>query len=161
MGPTATGLGEIFMWTVESDPTARTADGLPYTPTDLREIQDWIIKPQLRTVPGVTDINTIGGYRKQYHVTPDPARLIAHGLSLHDSSWRSSATAIPAAAIAHRGNLRALGRISGREIAGSWSPPATACKSTSTTSRRSGGVWICAGAATGNGRRSCSAPRSC
>ena len=84
MGPISTGLGEIFMWTVEADSAARTADGVPYTPTDLREVQDWIIKPQLRTVPGVTDVNTIGGYRKQYHVTPDPSRLIAYGLTLHD-----------------------------------------------------------------------------
>jgi cobalt-zinc-cadmium resistance protein CzcA len=84
MGPIATGLGEIFMWTVEAGAHARKADGAPYTPMDLREVQDWIIKPQLRTVPGVTEINTIGGYRRQYHVTPDPNRLIAYGLTLHD-----------------------------------------------------------------------------
>ncbi len=84
MGPIATGLGEIFMWTVEAKPGARRADGSPYTSTDLREIQDWIIKPQLRTVRGVTEVNTIGGYRKQYHVTPDPVRLVAYGLTLHD-----------------------------------------------------------------------------
>ncbi len=84
MGPIATGLGEIFMWTVEADSAARKADGSLFTSTDLREIQDWIIKPQLRTVPGVTEVNTIGGYRKQYHVTPDPARLIAYGLTFHD-----------------------------------------------------------------------------
>ncbi len=84
MGPIATGLGEIFMWTVESDTTARRPDGGRITPTDLREIQDWVIKPQLRTVEGITDINTIGGYRKQYHVTPDPNRLMAFGLSFHD-----------------------------------------------------------------------------
>ncbi len=84
MGPIATGLGEIFMWTVESKPEARRPDGKPYTATDLREIQDWIVKPQLRTVAGVTDINTIGGYKKQYHVTPDPTRLVAYGLTFHD-----------------------------------------------------------------------------
>ena len=84
MGPIATGLGEIFMWTVEADSMVRRPEDPPITPTDLREIQDWIIKPQLRTVPGVTEVNTIGGYRKQYHVTPDPARLIAYGLTLHD-----------------------------------------------------------------------------
>lgn len=84
MGPIATGLGEIFMWTVEARPEARKPSGLSYTPTDLREIQDWVIKPQLRTVEGVTDINTIGGYRKQYHVTPDPNRLVAYGMTLHD-----------------------------------------------------------------------------
>ncbi len=84
MGPIATGLGEIFMWTVEANPGALRPDGAPYTATDLREVQDWIIKPQLRTVPGVTEVNTIGGYRKQYHVTPDPSRLIAYGLTLRD-----------------------------------------------------------------------------
>mgnify|MGYP002040141040 FL=1 len=46
MGPISTGLGEIYMWTVESKPGALKPDGKPYTPTDLREIQDWIIKPQ-------------------------------------------------------------------------------------------------------------------
>jgi heavy metal efflux system protein len=84
MGPIATGLGEIFMWTVEAEPGAVKPGGAPYTPTDLREVQDWVIKPQLRTVPGVTEINTIGGYRKQYHVTPDPNRLTFYGLTLHD-----------------------------------------------------------------------------
>jgi cobalt-zinc-cadmium resistance protein CzcA len=84
MGPIATGLGEIFMWTVEARPEARKADGTPYTATDLREIQDWVIKPQLRTVPGVTEVNSIGGYRKQYHVTPDPTRLQSYGLTFHD-----------------------------------------------------------------------------
>ncbi|MGH8727954.1 MAG: efflux RND transporter permease subunit, partial [Burkholderiales bacterium] len=84
MGPIATGLGEIYMWTVEPKEGARKPDGGAYTPTDLRTIQDWIVRPQLRNIPGVTDINTIGGYVKQFHVTPDPAKLIAYGLSLHD-----------------------------------------------------------------------------
>jgi cobalt-zinc-cadmium resistance protein CzcA len=83
MGPISTGLGEIYLWTVEAKP-ARKADGTPYTPTDLREIQDWIIKPQLRNVPGVTEINTIGGYAKEYHVAPEPQRLAAYGLTLQD-----------------------------------------------------------------------------
>src|SRR3546814_18827606 len=51
------------------------SDGTPYTATDLREIQDWIIKPQLRNVSGVTEINSIGGYNKEYQVAPLPARL--------------------------------------------------------------------------------------
>jgi cobalt-zinc-cadmium resistance protein CzcA len=84
MGPTSTGLGEIFMWTVESAEGALKADGTPYTPTDLREIQDWIIKPQLRNVPGVNEINTVGGYVKQYQVAPYSDRMIARGLSLKD-----------------------------------------------------------------------------
>ena len=81
MGPIATGLGEIYMWTVEADSGATRPDGLPYTAMDFREAQDWIVKPQLRTVPGVTEVNTIGGYVKQYHVTPDPAKLVAHGMT--------------------------------------------------------------------------------
>jgi len=82
LGPIATGLGEIYMWTVEAKEGALKPDGTPYTPTDLREIQDWIIKPQLRTVAGVTEINTIGGYAKEYQVAPWPEQLVAHGLSL-------------------------------------------------------------------------------
>ena len=84
MGPISTGLGEIFMWTVEAVEDARKADGTPYTSTDLREIQDWIIKPQLRNVPGVTEINTIGGYAKEFQVAPLPDKLVAHGLTLQD-----------------------------------------------------------------------------
>ncbi|WP_426197041.1 CusA/CzcA family heavy metal efflux RND transporter [Massilia sp. DWR3-1-1] len=82
MGPISTGLGEIYLWTVESEPGAKKPDGTPYSLTDLREIQDWIIKPQLRNVKGVTEINSIGGYAKEYHVTPDPAKLASYGLTL-------------------------------------------------------------------------------
>ncbi|HEY0846095.1 MAG TPA: CusA/CzcA family heavy metal efflux RND transporter [Noviherbaspirillum sp.] len=84
MGPIATGLGEIYMWTVEAQPGAKKLDGTPYTSTDLREIQDWIIKPQLRNVPGVTEINSMGGYAKEYQVSPDPAQLASYGLTLSD-----------------------------------------------------------------------------
>lgn len=84
LGPTSTGLGEIYMWTVEAKEGAKKADGSPYTPTDLREIQDWIIKPQLRNVPGVTDINTIGGFAKEYQVAPIPEKLTSYGLTLKD-----------------------------------------------------------------------------
>lgn len=82
LGPIATGLGEIYMWTVEAKPGALKADGTPYTPTDLREIQDWIVKPQLRTVPGVTEINTIGGQAKAFQVAPWPDKLVAYGITL-------------------------------------------------------------------------------
>ena len=84
MGPVSTGLGEIFLWTVEAEDGARKEDGTPYTPTDLRVIQDWIIKPQLRNVPGVAEINTIGGFARQYLVAPDPRRLAAYRLTLGD-----------------------------------------------------------------------------
>ncbi len=84
MGPISTGLGEIFMFTVEPESGATKADGAAYTPTDLREIQDWVVRPQLRNLPGVTEVNTIGGFVKQFHVTPHPDRLLAYGLTLHD-----------------------------------------------------------------------------
>ncbi|MES2624256.1 MAG: CusA/CzcA family heavy metal efflux RND transporter, partial [Pseudomonadota bacterium] len=84
MGPIATGLGEIFLYTVEAQPGAIQPDGSPYDSTALREIQDWIIKPQLALVPGVTEINTIGGFEKQYHVTPDPTALLRWQLSMTD-----------------------------------------------------------------------------
>nr|WP_172687588.1 CusA/CzcA family heavy metal efflux RND transporter [Pseudomonas syringae]ARO44852.1 Cobalt-zinc-cadmium resistance protein CzcA; Cation efflux system protein CusA [Pseudomonas syringae pv. actinidiae] len=84
MGPISTGLGEIFLWTVEAEDGARKEDGTPYTPTDLRVIQDWIIKPQLRNVPGVAEINTIGGFAKQYLIAPDPKKLAAYKLTLKD-----------------------------------------------------------------------------
>ncbi|MGY4819334.1 efflux RND transporter permease subunit [Pseudomonas chlororaphis subsp. piscium] len=84
MGPISTGLGEIFFWTVEAEPGALKEDGTPYTPTDLRVIQDWVIAPQLRNVPGVAEINTIGGFAKLYQIAPDPRRLAAYNLTLSD-----------------------------------------------------------------------------
>ncbi|WP_394781942.1 CusA/CzcA family heavy metal efflux RND transporter [Undibacterium sp.] len=84
LGPISTGLGEIYLWTVEALPGAKKADGSVYTPADLREIQEWLIKPQLRNVSGVTEINSIGGYAKEYQVAPDPEKLASHGLSLQD-----------------------------------------------------------------------------
>jgi len=84
MGPISTGLGEIFMYSVVASPQALKADGLPYDSTDLREIQDWIIKPQLALVPGVTEINTIGGYDKQYHITPSPEKMLEFSISFND-----------------------------------------------------------------------------
>lgn len=84
MGPVATGLGEIFMYTVKASPSARQPNGDRYDATAIRTLQDWVIRPQLRQVPGVTEINTIGGYERQFHVTPDPARLLAFGLGFED-----------------------------------------------------------------------------
>lgn len=83
MGPIATGLGEIFMYSVEALPGATGKDGRPIDATALREIQDWIIKPQLAQVPGVIEINSVGGYDKQYHVTPQPRHLLQFGISIH------------------------------------------------------------------------------
>ncbi len=107
IGPVSTGLGEIYMWTVRYKRPGEgkaVADGRPgrqsdgsYIPPEsvhlttnleriayLRTVQDWIIRPQLRTVPGVAGVDSIGGFRKQYHVQPDPAKLIGLGLSFGD-----------------------------------------------------------------------------
>ena len=84
MGPIATGLGEIFMYTVESEPGAKRPDGRPWDATDMRTLQDWVVRPQMRHIDGVTEVNTIGGYVRQFHITPDPAKLAAYGLTLRD-----------------------------------------------------------------------------
>ena len=84
LGPIATGLGEIFMYVVEAEAGATKPDGSAWTPEDLRTLQDWVIRPQLRTTPGVTEVNTVGGHVRQYHVTPWPDRLAAAHLSMKD-----------------------------------------------------------------------------
>ncbi|EAQ33602.1 metal ion efflux RND protein family protein [Nitrobacter sp. Nb-311A] len=104
MGPISTGLGEIYMWTVHYKPAGEVvpvrdgqagwqSDGSYLTPEGqrlstemeraayLRTVQDWIIRPQLKTVPGVAGVDVIGGFAKQYHVQPDPAKLIGLGIS--------------------------------------------------------------------------------
>jgi cobalt-zinc-cadmium resistance protein CzcA len=78
LGPIATGLGEIFMYTVNS------IEGYAHDPMSLRTIQDWIVRPQLRNTPGVVEVNTIGGYSKQFHVLPYPDKLLAFDLTLQD-----------------------------------------------------------------------------
>ncbi|MBW2230801.1 MAG: CusA/CzcA family heavy metal efflux RND transporter [Deltaproteobacteria bacterium] len=84
LGPIATGLGEIFMFTVDAEPAARNTDGSPVTPMDLRTVHDWIIRPQLLQVSGVVEVNPIGGFKKQILVAPEPAKLLAHGLTHTD-----------------------------------------------------------------------------
>ena len=84
LGPVATGLGEIFMYTVQADEGVIGPTGAPWSPTDLRTLQDWVVRPQLRNLDGVTEVNTVGGYVRQIHITPDPARLVAYGLTLRD-----------------------------------------------------------------------------
>ena len=105
LGPISTGLGEVMMWTVHFAKPGNTvhdstagwqSDGSYLTPegerltdeaqraTYLRTVQDWIIRPQLRTTPGLAGVDAIGGYVKQYVVQPDPARLMALGLTFHD-----------------------------------------------------------------------------
>lgn len=80
LGPVATGLGEIFMYTVEAEPGAEET----WTPMALRTLQDWVVRPQMRHLKGVTEVNTVGGYVRQFHITPDPKKLQAYGLTLQD-----------------------------------------------------------------------------
>ncbi len=75
LGPIATGLGEVLHYVVRSDNPNRSL-------TELRELQDWVIKPQLRKVPGVAEINSWGGFEKQFHVVTEPERLVKYGLTL-------------------------------------------------------------------------------
>lgn len=82
MGPIATGLGEIFQFIVEN----REDSPHPLSLQELREIQDWVVRPQLKTVPGVIDVNSIGGASKQIVVSPDIEKLRAYGLTLQDVS---------------------------------------------------------------------------
>ena len=80
LGPIATGLGEIFMFTVDAEPGATNPDGTAVTPTDLRSVHDWIIRPQLSRVKGVAEINPVGGFKKEILVAPEPGKLLAYGL---------------------------------------------------------------------------------
>ncbi|MEG1092331.1 MAG: CusA/CzcA family heavy metal efflux RND transporter, partial [Acinetobacter sp.] len=75
MSPISTGLGEIYQWVIKAEPNAKKPDGTPYTAMDLREVQDWIVRPQLQRVEGVAEVNSIGGYEKTYIVAPDLTRL--------------------------------------------------------------------------------------
>ena len=84
MSPISTGLGEIYQWVIKAEPNARKADGTAYSAMDLREIQDWIVRPQLQRVAGVAEINSIGGYNKTYVVTPDLQRLQQLQIPLSD-----------------------------------------------------------------------------
>mgnify|MGYP003312055270 FL=1 len=84
MGPIATGLGEIYMYSLSAEPQARQDNGQPYDAMALREIHDWVIKPQLSLVEGVTEVYAIGGFEKQYHVNPNPVAMINFGISTGD-----------------------------------------------------------------------------
>lgn len=75
LGPVATGLGEVFQYVLHSE---------TLSPEELRTLHHWVIRPQLVQVPGVAEINTWGGYEKQYHVVVDPERLVKHELTLDD-----------------------------------------------------------------------------
>ncbi|HTO63853.1 MAG TPA: CusA/CzcA family heavy metal efflux RND transporter [Bradyrhizobium sp.] len=98
IGPISTGLGEIFMYTIEARPESVKANGSAYNGADLRTLQDWIIRPRLRTVAGVNEVNSVGGFEKQFHVLPDPTQLMAYRLTFHD---------VMAALAANNGNVGA------------------------------------------------------
>lgn len=93
MGAISTGLGEIYMWSIDFTPSSSgvyvTPEGERLT-TDvaraayLRTVQDWIVKPQIRGVPGVAGVDSIGGYAKQFQIRPDPMKLVGLGLSFGD-----------------------------------------------------------------------------
>jgi len=71
MSPVSTGLGEIYQWVLRAEPKTKKSDGTAYTAMDLREIQDWVVRPQLQRVQGVVEVNSIGGFEKNYVVSPD------------------------------------------------------------------------------------------
>ena len=147
MGPVTTGLGEIYMWTVEyghpHGKGAATVDGEPGWQSDgvyltpegerlrsevelaayLRTVQDWIIRPQLKGIPGVAGIDAIGGFVKQYHVQPDPRELGAFGLTFHQllEALERNNVSTGAGYIEHNGEayvVRAAGRLSNAEELG-------------------------------------------
>jgi cobalt-zinc-cadmium resistance protein CzcA len=140
MGAISTGLGEIYMWTVHYEHPrsegAETEAGRPgwqpdgsyltpegavlTTPVEraayLRTVQDWIIRPQLKNVAGVAGVDAIGGYVKQFHVQPDPRKLVAYGLTFHDvtEALERNNLSTGAGYIEHQGEaytVRATGRI--------------------------------------------------
>lgn len=84
LGPVASGLGEIFTYAVQAEPDAVTDEGKPYSAEDLRTIQDWIIRPQLVKVPGITEINSMGGYAREYQVAPIPGKLFAYKVTMNE-----------------------------------------------------------------------------
>jgi heavy metal efflux system protein len=118
MGPIATGLGEIFMFTVKAASGAKQTDGTPYTGADLKAVMDWIVRPQLAKVPGVTEVNSVGGNERQYLVAPNPSKLLSYGLSLTDivHSLEQNNSNVGAGYIEHFGSqylIRAPGQVAG------------------------------------------------
>jgi cobalt-zinc-cadmium resistance protein CzcA len=79
LGPVATAFGEIYQFTIE---------GGTLSLLDRKTLQDWVIRPQLRTVPGINEVNSWGGFSRQYTVEIDPQLIARHGLTLHDVMGR-------------------------------------------------------------------------
>ena len=84
LGPISTGLGEIFMFTVDAKEGATNEDGRPISPTDLRTVHDWVIRPQLMQVEGVVEVNPIGGFEREILIALNPDKLFLFGLTQQD-----------------------------------------------------------------------------
>jgi cobalt-zinc-cadmium resistance protein CzcA len=164
MGPIATGLGEIYMYTVEyAHPRGKGAainDGEPGWQSDgsyltpegralksdlelgsyLREVQDWIIRPQLKRVKDVAGVEAIGGYVKQYHIQPDPMKLVSYGLTFSEviEAIEKNNVSTGAGYIEHKGRPISCGRPAASRASRSWRRSswalATGCPSTCATS---------------------------
>ena len=144
MGAITTGLGEVYVWTVDYEHPggkgAQTKDGSPGWQSDgayltpeghrltteleqmayLRTVQDWIIRPQLKGLNGLADVDAIGGYEKKYHVQPDPMKLYSYGLSFKDliEAIERNNLSTGAGYVEHKGEsyvVRAEGRIANEE----------------------------------------------
>ena len=83
LGPISTGLGEIFYYSVESKDIKQGEERLAQL-MELKAIQDWYIKPRLLTVKGVAEVNTIGGFEKQFHIQPKPELMAKYGIHFDD-----------------------------------------------------------------------------
>ncbi len=81
LGPISTGLGEIFMFTVDAEEGATNPDGSEISSTDLRTVHDWVIRPQLMQVEGVVEVNPVGGYEREILIAIDPDKLLMFGLT--------------------------------------------------------------------------------
>jgi cobalt-zinc-cadmium resistance protein CzcA len=159
MGPISTGLGEVLMWVVEyqrwqPDGSYRTPEGeLLRTATEraayLRTVQDWIIRFQMKSVPGVAGIDSIGGYVKQYHVSPDPARLVAYGLGFQEvlEALGKNNASTGAGFIEHHGEAYQV-RASGRIPRSRWDPSSAPGVPARTGARRWWAPCSCAWART-------------
>ncbi len=139
MGAISTGLGEIYMWSVEyqrPEERVAVADGEPGWQKDgdyvtpererlhteverlawLRTVQDWVIRPQLQSVPGVAGVDAIGGYVKEYHVEPDAMAMVSYGITFADliEALERNNVSTGAGYVEHGGEswtVRAAGRI--------------------------------------------------
>ncbi|TEU26432.1 efflux RND transporter permease subunit [Alkanindiges illinoisensis] len=160
MAPVSTGLGEIYQWALKADSKARKADGTAYRLSDLRELQDWVVRPQIQQVAGVAEVNSIGGHEKQYVVEPDFYALQRYGLSLDDlaQALRNNNENRGAGIVAQQGqqlSVRVPGQLSSLTDIGNVavsSSPGTAIVRVADVANVVAGQEIRSGAATLNGQ---------